>query len=297
MTATQTFVFESSYTLHYSTPKPVPLRLIIESLQGLERLIETTPRVLKKLTGIDDVGLRIEIKEVRSGSLIEKVIVKCIFESEEGLNKFLEKVKAVIPPKYLAAAVLAGLVGYGAYMLHNPTKTSSVTVGDITNSVVNIGGTQEVPEAVAKAIIEGVTNKREVAGATVNIVKPAKDQPGSSMRIDGEQDNGTDASYEFTSQFVESIPKELTSEPVEMTAKLIHVIVEIRATDLDNRDRGWEGRIQGLTNRIRIEFEDGVDLTEVDRKKTFNADVVLTSRYRGSESEPRPHSMLIEKIY
>lgn len=295
--AAETFSFESSYTLHYSTPQPVPLRLVIESLQGLEKLIETTPRVLKKLTGVGDLGLRIEIKEIRSGSLIERVIVKCIFDSEEGLNKFLEKVRAVIPPKYLAAAVLAGLVGYGAYMLHNPTTTSSVTVGDITNSVVNIGGTQEVPEAVAKAIIDGVTNRREVAGATVNIVKPAKDQPGSSMRIDGDPEGDLGASYEFSSKFVEGIPKELTSEPVEMTAKLTHVIIEIRATDLDNRDKGWEGRIQGLTNRIKIEFEEGVDISEADRKKTFNADVVLTSRYRGSESEPRPYSMLIEKIY
>lgn len=297
MTAAETFTFDSSYTLHYETPDPVPLRLVIESLQGLEKLIETTPRVLKRLTGVDDLGLRIEIKEVRSGSLIEKVIVRCIFNSEEGLNEFIDRVKAVIPPKYLAATVLAGLVGYGAYLLNSPKSTSTVTVGDITNSVVNIGGTQQVPDEVAKAIIDGVTNKREVAGATVNIVKPAKDQPGSSMRIEGELSNGTEANYEFSSRFIESIPHELSSEPVEVTAHLKHVVVEIRATDLDNRERGWEGRIQGLTNRIRIEFDESVDIEAADRKKTFNADVVLTSRYRGSESGPRPHSMLIEKIY
>lgn len=288
------YVFESSYTVYYKTPNPVPLKSIIDSLQGLERLIETTPRVLKKLTGINNLGLSIEVSEIKSGSLIEKILIKYFFDSEEGLNEFLEKVKKVIPPKYLAAALGAGLLGYGAYLLNNPTQTSSVTVGDITNSVVNIGGVQQIPDPVAKAIIEGVNNKKEVAAATVNVIKPAKDQAGSSILIDGLDNN---SGYEFSSKFIDGVPSELPSEPMETTASLTKVVVDIRATDLDNRERGWEGRISGLTGRIKIEFDSDVDIADVDRRKTFEADVVLTRRLRSNSSEPKPYSMLIEKVY
>lgn len=291
------FVFESTYRLHYNTPKPVPLRLVIESLQGLEKLIETAPKVLKRLTGIDDLVIRIEVEEIRSGSLIERVLVRCIFGSEENLDRFLDKVRSVIPPNLLAAAILAGLVGYGAYMLHNPTATSSVSVGDITNSVVNIGGAQSIPEEIATAIIEGVTNKKEVAGATINIVKPAKEQPGSTLRLDGVMGDGAESGYEFSSNFVERIPRELPTQPLVSTTRLENVVVDIRATDLDSRSNGWEGRIEGMTGRIKIEFDEGIDIAEADRRKTFRADVILTSKYRGSESQPRPYSMLIENLY
>lgn len=297
MPTDQPFVFESTYRLHYNTPQPVPLRLVIESLQGLEKLIETTPRVLKRLTGVDDLNIRIEVEEVRSGSLTEKVIVRCIFGSEERLHQFLDRVRAVIPPHLLATAVLAGLVGYGAYMLHNPTATSAVTVGDITNSVVSIGGTQSIPSEVAAAIVDGVTNKKEVASAAINIVKPAKEQPGSSLRLDGGVVEGVESTYEFSPAFIDRMPREMPNQPLESTTRLENVVVEIRATDLDSREHGWEGRIEGLTSRIKIEFDRGIDIEDADRRKRFRADVILTSRHRGADPQPRPHSMLIESIH
>ncbi|MGE4341440.1 MAG: hypothetical protein AB7E55_36660, partial [Pigmentiphaga sp.] len=96
---------------------------------------------------------------------------------------------------------------------------------------------------------------------------------------------------------IDRIPKDVPNDRSEETAKLNHVIVEIRATDLDNADSGWQGRIEGITGRIKIEFGEGVDLEEAATKRKFNADVILTSVYRGGDTNPRPNSMLIEKIY
>lgn len=150
---------------------------------------------------------------------------------------------------------------------------------------------------MAEAVLSSVRNKKEIAGATIETLRPAMNQPGSSLRIHGESDIGSEVYFEVPAAQIERIPKEMRSSPMEETVDLNHVIIDVRAIDLDNPQKGWEGRIEGLTGRIKIELQDGVDLEDIANRRRFNADVTLTSRYRGSESEPRPYAMLLKKIY
>lgn len=219
--------------------------------------------------------------------------MKYFFGSEEEMNHFVDKVKKVIPPRYVVGATIAGLLVYGAYLLKNPTSSSAITTGDIYNNVIISGTNERIPEELAQAIIDGVTNKRAVAGATINVLKPAKEQPGSSLSIS----EGSAGDLSISADFISNTPDELSRGPDEISVELSNVTIEIRATDLDSRDKGWEGRIQGLTNRIKIEFDEDIDTAEIDRKKVFKADVVLTSRFRAGEPDPRPHSMYIERAY
>ncbi|MFC3338817.1 hypothetical protein [Paracandidimonas soli] len=298
MTATATFNFDSSYTFHYDTPRPVPIREAIESLIGIEKLLATLPKVTKKLIGFDDFTVEIVIEDVHTGSLWERIGVRYVFGSEEKMNEFIDRVKTIMPPSALVPVLVASVLAYGGYLLTRPSPGPTVTVGDITNSIVVVGnGTQTITSDVAEAVITGIRNKKEIAGATIETLRPAMNQPGSSLKIYGGSAQDSEVQFEVPATEVKKIPKEMPHTRIEETADLKHVIVDVRAIDLDNPEKGWEGRIEGLTGRIKIEFEDDIDLEEVANRRKFNADVVLTSRYRGSESEPRPHSMLIEKIY
>lgn len=298
MIAAASFSVDSSYTFHYDTRRPVPIREAIESLIGIEKLLATLPRVTKKLVGLDDFSIEIVIEDVHTGSLLERIGVRYVFGSEDKMNEFIDRVKKIMPPSALVPVLVAAVLAYGGYLLTRPTPAPTTTVGDITNSIVVVGsGSQVIPPEVATAVIEGVRNKREIAGATIEVLRPAMNEPGSSLKIYSGSTDGSTVRFEVPPVEVAKIPVELPNEPVEVSASLIHVPVDVRAIDLDNPSKGWEGRIEGVTGRIKIEFDSHINLEDVANKRRFIADVVLTSRYRGSESEPRPHSMFIEQIY
>lgn len=299
MTSAETFIFDCSYTFHYDTPRPTPIRDVIESLIGIEKLLATLPKVTKKLTGFDDFQMRIVIEDVHTGSLWEKIGIRYIFGSEEKMNDFIDRVRKIMPPSSLVPVLIASVLAYGGYLLMRPSPGSTTTVGDITNSIVVVGeGHQAIAPEVAEAVIKGVRNKREIAGATIETLRPAMNQPGSSLKMySGSVDDNSEVYFEVPAAEIAKVPKELKQEPVEITAHLQKVPIDVRAIDLDNSAKGWEGRIEGLTGRIRIELAEDIDLAYVARKQKFIADVVLTSRYRGGESSPRPYSIMIEKVY
>lgn len=298
MIAAAPFAVDSSYTFHYDTRRPVPIREAIESLLGVEKLLATLPRVTKKLVGLDDFRIEIVIEDVHTGSLWETIGVRYVFGSEDKMNEFIDRVKKIMPPSALVPVLVAAVLAYGGYLLTQPTPAPTTTVGDITNSIVVVGsGSQTIPAEVATAVIEGVRNKREIAGATIEVLRPAKNQSGASLKIYSGATGGSTVSFEVPPAEIARLPVELPNEPTEVAASLMQVPVDIRAIDLDNPSKGWEGRIEGVTGRIKIEFDEGISLEDVANRRSFFADVVLTSRYRGSESEPRPYSMLVEKIH
>lgn len=296
MPAVHPHIFESSYTFYYDTLRPVPIREAIESLQGLERIVAALPRVTKQLVGFGDFKFEVEIEEIYSGSLTEKVLVRYLFKTEENLNRFIDQVRKIMPPGVLVPVLVAGVLSYGGYLLTRPDPLQPVTIGDISNSIVNIGGTQTITDEVASAVINGVRNQRQIADATISVLRPAMNQPGSSLNISGNDSDATGVDFRIPSSEVARLPKELPPARAEVYARMENVLVDVRAIDLDRADKGWEGKIEGVTGRIRIEFGDGVDIAEVARRQSFHANVVLTSRYHGSETSPRHYSMLIEDI-
>ena len=293
----QQFVFSTRYTLHYNTKNPVPISKIIEALTGIEKLLKSLPNVTRELTNTEGFDVTVEIDEIHSGSLWETIVVNYTFGSQEKLDEFIAKVRKVVPPNTLVPVLIASLLAYGGYLLLKtpaPIPGESISLSNITNSVININGTQ-IPASMKDALLNGVKNKKELANATIMTLAPAKDQPGSSLKI--EADTPSDASFEFTSDAIALTPEKLDDSLAETTTDLSKVVVSIRATDLDNKEKGWAGKIEGLTGRVRIELAPEVDVNELAFKKNFLADVTLTSKTSRNRSEPKVSGIYVHKIH
>lgn len=289
---------ESSYTFYYKTPNPVPLHEAIDALKGLDKLLKSLPKVTTKLVGLENISVKVEIDHIHSGSLWETLVIKYFFETEEEMHKFIAKARKIMPPKVLIPILATGVIGYGMYLLSKPTPpvTPNINLSNITNSVINING-QQIPDSVKKAVIDGVKNKKEIAAATVDFLRPARSQKGSSIEMYTDPDDVNATSFEISKETIKKTPESFKTDPYESQTELEQVIIEIRAIDLDNESKGWEGRIEGVTGRIKIEFGVDVDLENLADTRKFSADVILTSRHIGKSTNPKPVSMEITKIY
>lgn len=278
---------------YYSTKEPVTVREIIESLQGLEYVVKQTRGTLQKLTDckIDDVQLYVD--ELKSGSLIEDVIVRVVFGSEEEKNKFLGKIHKKIGDgkmrNTIITAVLAGTIGYGIYLAIKPTDPNYV-INANNNVIINIGDSSKITnEELIEIIKDSVTNKKSLAQNTIKVLSPARADESSSIKIG---DVATVPSSTIT-----KTPTELNLQPLTDVVDYNNVPVIIRAMDLDKSNKGWGGIIRDkVDQRTKIAFDPSIDINVLAGRSSFMADVTVIKKLDSKESEYKPDEIFVRAI-
>lgn len=273
------FVFTTTHQVYYSNREPVPIKEIVESLLGLEQVIRMSPRVLQGLTGVEIDHIDIFVEQLETGSLMETVLIKLFFKSEDDLNTFLDKVRGKLEKpmarNILIGSVLTALVGYGAYLAASAQKgaaAGTVTITANNNTIINVGAgeTNLTPEAF-KAIVEAaVQDKKELAQSAVKVLKPARLDEQASIQFDNHEKLALPAAV------VKATPRTVDIEAQKKIEDLLDVDLEIRATNLDSQKQGWAALLPGkIDRRIKLQLGDGVDPLDVAGKLKVRADISI----------------------
>lgn len=291
MTAELQLDFRENF--YYSTKKPVTVKEIIESLQGLEFVVKQTRGTLQKLTDckIDDVQLYVD--ELKSGSLIEDVIVRVFFGSEEEKNKFCEKIHEKIGDgkmrNTIITAVLVGIIGYGIYLAIKPSDPNYV-INANNNVIINIGDSQKITnEKLTEIIRDSITNQKSLAQNTIKVLSPARTDESSSIQIG---DMAT-----IPASTIMKTPTELNLQPLTDVVDYNDVPVIIRAMDLDKSNKGWGGIIvDKVDQRTKITFDPNIDINILAGRSSFMADVTVIKTLTNKDNEYKPTEIFIRSI-
>lgn len=291
MTAELQLDFRENF--YYSTKKPVTVKEIIESLQGLEFVVKQTRGTLQKLTDCKIDNVQLYVDELKSGSLIEDVIVRVFFGSEEEKNKFCEKIHEKIGDgkmrNTIITAVLVGIIGYGIYLAIKPSDPNYV-INANHNVNINIGDSQKITnEKLTEIIRDSITNQKSLAQNTIKVLSPARTDESSSIQIG---DMAT-----IPASTIMKTPTELNLQPLTDVVDYNDVPVIIRAMDLDKSNKGWGGIIvDKVDQRTKITFDPNIDINILAGRSSFMADVTVIKTLTNKDNEYKPTEIFIRSI-
>ncbi len=287
------FVYVAEHELYYSTKTPVPIAEVIEGLQGLERLLRSLPRAIEKASGVPILSSEIYVEEIKSGSLVEKIAVKLFFNTEQEFEEFLAKVKTKLDGSpmlkgSLITALIAGLIGYGIFLAAktSPSPTPNITANN--NVIINIGAGEVglTPEAFRAIVETAVTDKKDLARAAVKLVKPARGDAEAAIVLDGRQDIAIQPAA------ILETPPVVNIEPQKRVDELKGAVLLLRAGDMDRKDAGWAGAVEGKTERLPIQLDPTVDPADLFGRSKVTADVALVYHH-----DNRSGSMVAKSIF
>jgi len=273
----------TTHQIYYSNKNPIPIAQVAEALIALDNIVKRTPLALEKIfpgTKIEKVDLFIET--IESGSLLEKIIVRYFFRSQENLDQGIDKLRKVTGMETLGdkspilpAIVLALVMAGGAYALSffGAPPESRTTIEANNNIIINIGAKSAgmEPEDYQAIIDAAVGNKAEAAKNTVKIIRPAKSDPESTIELDKTSD------LTINNKTIKAIPTYLQEDLNEIeTVDLENTEILIRAIDLDSSKRGWGVIIPSIgEKRIPMELGLGIKPALLFGKNSIYSDVTV----------------------
>ena len=105
------FVFTTTHEIFFSNREPVPIKEIVESLLGIERIVKMCPKALHAITGVPIDHAEVIVEHLESGSLLEKLGIRLVFRNEDELERFVEWVREnVVRKPGVSQVVLIGAV-------------------------------------------------------------------------------------------------------------------------------------------------------------------------------------------
>lgn len=267
--------------IYYSNKQLVPIREVAESLLALEAVIRHSPQVLEALfpgTTIDAVD--IFIKELRSDSIWEDVVIKFVFGSQKKFDQFVTNVRErvgmdnlVNNPQLLSAIILVLILTGGAYYLGKDTPEQRATIEANNNTIINIGaGMMEMSSEEFKVLVEGaIKDKAKLAKDAVRVVKPAKLDPTASITFNDNE------RLQITPEAVRAMPRYVSEpEEEEFIEDFVEIEMELRATDLDSTKRGWAVVVPELSERrVRLQLDPTVNPEALYEKRKFRANATI----------------------
>lgn len=253
--------------IYYSNKEWVPIGEIADSLLALEELIKSSPEVIEKIfPGIIIERVDVYINELKSDSIWEDLVVKFIFGSQENFDEQISKVRKKIGmefldkhPNILGAIIGAMILGGGIaiYESMQGGAPEKATIEANNNIIINIGaGEVEFDTEDLKAIIKGaIDNNPAISEAAIKIVKPARRDLEAKIIINQEE------GLSINPESIKAMPAERPAqEEIEVIEDFDHIVLEIRATDLDSTKRGWAAVPRELTDkRVRLQFDPSIN--------------------------------------
>ncbi|WP_420598621.1 hypothetical protein [Neptuniibacter sp.] len=280
-----TFIIETDYTVNYTTKQPVPIPEIIESLKSFEKLIHRTPVFIEKsYKGIKVVDVEVYVDNLKSGSLIEKFIIKYIVKGEDNYEKAKEVVDKIIEDNTMIRTVVA--MGIGAIVTYGvmstiPASSPSKHIEAYNNNIVNIGGTVDLKAEDISAILDGMKDKKGLAKDSITALKPARSDHQATIEFSGI------SALTIDQNFVDEAPEEYTPPiPDEREDKYSNVDVTIYASDRDKTDSTWAGIVPGVVDkRTNFHLDEGIDPAKLHGRLRVKADISVISRFIKSKKK------------
>lgn len=290
------YTLETDYTINYTTKYPVPIDEIINSLKHLERILYKTPDFLEKAyAGIQIVDVQIYVSSLQSGSLKEKFLVKFVFKGKENYEKAQEVIEKIMEDSTAVRTIVA--IGVGALITYGVMQATSDAppskhVEAYNNTIINIGGEVDLKAEDVVAVLKSVKDKKQLAKSAIEIVKPAKNDPGSKIEMSDKVELTIDSDY------VRSVPSEYEPPvPDEKEEKYTNVKVLIFASDRDSNEKNWAGSVPDLVDkRVKFILGEDVDPRKLHGRTSVRADIAITSKFNRAKKAYEPKTVELKSV-
>ncbi|GEM_PF-1786712 len=249
-------------------------------------LLEATPDILEAISpGLHIQHVQVFLKEIKSGSVLEDVIVKFFWGSQENLMQNVEEIRsdlhvdAVMKNRRLVAViVLALILAGGAYVLlkNGAPSEQCAAIKANQNVIINIGAaTSGLTDERFRSIIEAaVAGNFQIAKDAVKIVRPAKREDGASITMNDDPATG------ITSKAVKAMPSSTPdADGTDTIEDFRGVVIQIRATDLDSTKRGWAAVVPSIgSKRTKMHLDPHIRSADLLGKAEIVGDVTVLFR-------------------
>lgn len=277
----------SSQSIYFSNKVAIPIEDVASSLLALKAIIEITPDILERIApGLNIQKVHINLNEIKTGSLLQDVVVKFVWGSQEKLMKQVGdlrenvKMEEVMNNKKLVGCIILALIlGGGLYLLtkNNGSKEQRETIQANQNIIINIGSEMAGLSAENfRAIIEGAISKNNhLAKDAVTIARPAKREEGASITMNN------DSNTSITSQAIRAMPSTVPEEDsIQIVDDYADVEIQIRAIDLDSTKRGWAAVIPSIdSRRTKMHLDPHIKVPDLVGKTTIVGDVTVIFKH------------------
>lgn len=286
-----TFELVFSPTLVYDIKQLVPAEELATALLAFERIVQRVPRILYAIQRTPQPKrTEVFVESIEEGSLIERFIVKFFFRSEAELDRYIEKWRKALKLdkgnnaailRHVVVAAIAGALMLGVYgaisgCAKNASDVPHVEVKD--NVIIQLGASELSlkPEEFIAIVDKAITRRSSLPADAVDVVKPAK-TGGGSIKLNDE--------VLLTSDLVARMPNEAPPTKTEDVVYHEKVDLYIRATDLDNSDKGWAALVPDISDdRIRLELSPAIRAERLygQRKIVANINAVYSEDAKGT---------------
>ena len=257
-----------------------------ESLLALQSFIKATPDVLERIIpGLQIQRVDVFVNEIKSGSLLEDLVVKFIWGNQESFDQHVAdlrkdlKVDALLANKTLVGAVIGALViGGGIYVANKMTarEEQKQTLQAVQNVfIVNGANLSGVDEQKFRSAIQEVLYKNDhLQKDAVKVVKPAKRDAEATIVFNN------DPVATIDNKAVRAMPGSALDEAREEEMDdFTDVEIEIRATDLDSNKRGWGAVVPSVSpRRVRMHLDPEIKIYDLLGKQSIRGDITVIYR-------------------
>lgn len=281
--------------IKFNTTEPIRVTDIIRSLQALEKIVQQSDKTFSALTKSEIESVELLIEGIETGSIIEKIILKLTFRTEENFEQFLENTHDWLKGQCrehpvrtsIVGLAIGGMIAYGFYHLGGQSASDKVTVSGHYNTViVNGAGKLNLSEEEFKQALE--VNKSQQKSLTKNAVEFAQVAKTERGAVSVEFGSNDGAGITLPEQVIEAVPTKAPKAEVEIKTQEFHkATLNIRTLDRDNYN-GWTAYIEGFfTKRVKLDIPITADLNVLSKQENITADVILHFKPKNDGIDPQ----------
>lgn len=297
------------HQIYYSNKKRIPIKNVIKGLLAAEALIEELkPSIRQVFDGIDIKEINVYVDKLETGSLIEDLAIDLVFGGEEEYKKFRQRIVKIRGKvfkdksdsedvkfmKQLLGILLAAAISSGvtwAVMSDSTTVPQPIQnyTTNISNSVIGVGDGALSGQNIVD-IVSANSDKKQMAKAAVDFIKPAKDDPSASIKINGNEE------LTIKPAFVKSTPATFTPpQPDEKIDTYTNVDVHISASNERSHRSGWTGEAKTiLDTTTKITLTEDIDPRKLHGNVNIKADISIIKKYNSTKKEYEVKEILIK---
>ncbi len=288
----------TNFSVKYLTDGPVPIRDIIESLQGTDTVLHEMSRLLPSFVdGLQVEKLEIKVREVAQQSPLREVFLVAMFlafqkQLEEEVPNFItDATGIIIPDRFDTIVTVVALIvvfyGIGAVkdLVTGNGQAGAAEIhlsGLIAELSLATGKTETaIRDTLAKRYGEKAVWRR-LANATSRFFAPSKRQDSAPVEVNERR---------FEREVIQEVPSDYLVEDASEThisRNFSNVKLELHAQDRDHAGRGWAAVIKAVSDsRLRLKLMENVSAEEIWGHDVVNGDVTVIYERIGTENAPR----------
>lgn len=297
----------TDHEIYFSHTNPTSIEDVIASLQGLKSLSSAVPAVFEQLyPGTKFSDIQLSLIKLESGSLLEHVIVKLFFGSQEQLDKDLDAIRCKLKlddpqMRLLVVLTITAVVGYGMLSAaSNFISSFSKPVEEKTEIVNNynfiiaqgadLAGI--TPEEFGKMIANANKNNKASAEGAIKFLQPARKDANAAVTFNGLPDVG------ISSGAIRQTPSYWIDPSEDTVSHFENVAINIRATDMDSSKQGWAAKVPTITGdkRMRMQINPGLEIASLYGKPSITGDVSVVYKKTPQSLVPAASYIILTAI-